>query len=129
MKACIANLTIPNSLSHVSPTCHTCHSPWCHHNNTNVHFSAHHGQISLINIVSKCSRASHITPHEHLVKMVQYTVCTNYIRFNANLLLWAAAQAKPSRSHCYWAQAVKSEAKAAVFSQAVVYFLTWGPCQ
>ena len=53
---------------------------------------------------------------------VQYTVCTNYIRFNVNLLPQAMAQAKPS---CHWqlwptlqflkAQAVKSQAKAMAF--------------
>ena len=35
-------------------------------------FDTSHSQISLVNLVSKCSQASHVTPHEHLVEMVQY---------------------------------------------------------
>jgi hypothetical protein len=70
-----------------------------HHNNTNICFGACHSQISPVNIVYKCSRASHVTLHVKLVRMVQYMVCTNYIRFNVNLLLWATVQARRSQSH------------------------------
>ena len=35
-------------------------------------FDPSHGQILLMNSVSKCLQVSHITPCEHLVEMVQY---------------------------------------------------------
>ncbi|KIM88056.1 hypothetical protein PILCRDRAFT_3751 [Piloderma croceum F 1598] len=42
-----------------------------HYNNNNVRFGARHSQISPVNIVSKCSRVSYITPREQLVKMLR----------------------------------------------------------
>ena len=40
-----------------------------------------HGQISPVNLVSKCSQASCIIPHKHLVEMLQYSILSFYCHY------------------------------------------------